>query len=278
MNCTVIIPTRNRSDLLKRALASLPVKYQAVVVDDASARQAREENRQICRSRAHTNYLCQEFQKGAAEARNRGVAQADCDWICFLDDDDQLTPGYLAKMEALSCRFPEVDAWVPDVKSGKRRPRSEVSLKKLLRRNQVGGCSGLCIRTVCFESVGGFDVNFPSMQDWDLWLRLSRSNKLYYSGISGVVYDRASSGKITHDLQRKYRGLRRLYFKHTGLWPKSDRKHHLLRCRVLRRLLNEQTGLWLNFKRAGFSPAALYYTCRWRPFAARLQAGTACCK
>ena len=204
---------------------------------------------------------------GAAACRNKGAEEAQSEWLLFLDDDDQFREGYLDSMTQLLSSHPQVQAWIPDVQGARQHKLSAVPLSDALTRNRVGGCSGFLTRKALFEAVGGFDEDFPAMQDWDLWLRLIERNALYYSGVAGVIYDPNSEQKITHNLLVKYRGLRRLYFKHLNLWTPSAREQHLLRLWVLRRLLAGQIGVFGNWLASGFKLHALYYTHRWRRFA-----------
>jgi GT2 family glycosyltransferase len=204
---------------------------------------------------------------GAAFCRNQGVRQAQTEWLLFLDDDDQLCEGFFDSMIQLLGSDPKVQAWIPDAQKARQRHLSPVELSDALVRNRVGGCSGFLIRKALFEAAGGFDEGFPSMQDWDLWLRLIERNALYYSGVVGVIYDPNSEQKITHNLLIKYRGLRRLYFKHLNLWSLSAREQHLLRLWALRRLLAGEIGAFGNWLASGFKLQALYYTHRWRRFA-----------
>jgi len=162
---------------------------------------------------------------------------------------------------------PEVQAWIPDVKAARQRKLSPVPLSDAQTRNRVGGCSGFLIRKALFEAVGGFDERFSSMQDWDLWIRLIELNALYYSGVAGVIYDSNSEQKITHNLSAKYRGLRRLYFKHFNLWESTARRQHLIRLWALRQLLNSPAPRWFScFRRVLVWPTAVGYYLKWKKF------------
>ena len=245
-----------------------------VVVDDCSSASVLEEVRRVCRSDDRVQCLENSKRMGAAACRNKGAEEAQSEWLLFLDDDDQFCEGYLDSMTQLLSSHPQVQAWIPDVQNARQRKLSPVELSDAQARNRVGGCSGLLIRKSLFEAIGGFDEKFPSMQDWDLWLRLIERNALYYSGVAGVIYDSNSEQKITHNLSAKYRGLRRLYFKHFNLWTPSARQQHLLRLWVLRRLLAGRIGVFGNWLASGFQMRALYYTYRWRCFASSQTSST----
>jgi len=272
MSIAVIIPTRNRAKLLARALASVDEGLDVVVVDDASDLQTRARNQKIAEDTSAI-YIYNEVRRGAAKSRNLAAAEVSGDWLCFLDDDDQLVEGFFTAVKQQIGTHPEVGGWVPDVVGGVPRRRHPVGLDDVRLRNQVGGCSGLLIRKKLFDDLGGFDEAFESMQDWDLWIRLIERHALYYSGVTSVIYDSASEEKITHDLKAKYRGLRRLYLKHHQVWSVADRKQHLVRLWALRQLLDPYGPRWFAcFRRVLVWPVALGYYLKWRKFLTETEA------
>lgn len=266
MSTSVIIPTHNRSSLLRRCLALLPEGHEVVVVDDGSSPGELDRVKKVCEPQDRVLLITNVLPRGASAARNRGAAYAQGQWLCFLDDDDRLTPEYLELIQGYIKQHPEVQALVPNVQGGRVRSSGLVPSSDVLARNRVGGCSGFMIKKSLFEAIGGFDESFRSMQDWDLWICLQQRGALHYSGVEGVVYDSASQGKITHDLGAKYQGLRRLYLKHRSFWADKARRAHLRRLSVLRRLRSGQCGLWSNWVNSGFRLEAFYYTYRWRRF------------
>lgn len=98
---SVVIPTRDRSSLLVRALGTVLAQdmadFEVVVVDDGSTddSQARVEALGDRRVR----YVRQQPQ-GAPAARNRGVELARADVVTFLDSDDEACPGWLSTITA----------------------------------------------------------------------------------------------------------------------------------------------------------------------------------
>lgn len=95
MTVSIIIPTYNRPALLQRAVASAlaacPQDGEVIVVDDRSDT-AIKALRDVTdpRLRITTNT----GDKGAAGARNHGIAQAKGDIVMFLDDDDVMVADY----------------------------------------------------------------------------------------------------------------------------------------------------------------------------------------
>ena len=92
---SVIIPTRDRPDLLRRAVASVRAQTlsptEVIVVDDdggvAAAPPLADPAVQV---------VGNDRARGASGARNCGAASARGSVLAFLDDDDAWAPTYLA--------------------------------------------------------------------------------------------------------------------------------------------------------------------------------------
>jgi glycosyltransferase involved in cell wall biosynthesis len=183
---SVVIATHNRRELLLRTLHSVlaqkDVGFEVVVVDDGSDGAA-----QAVRLLNDRRVLVirQEQPVAVSVARNIGAKAATGSWIALLDDDDLWSP------EKLQRQLNSADAtgrtWVyagaVEIDAGGRLlggeppPSSEYLLDTLLERNLMpAGCSNVIIRTKLFQQVGGFDVELRHLADWDLWLRLARTD------------------------------------------------------------------------------------------------------
>lgn len=98
---SIIIPTRNRPVLLKRAveaaLVALPSGGEVIVVDDASDPPAGEGLSHVAGA---VRVIRNDAARGAAGARNRGARAARGEVLLFLDDDDEVLPDYPARVLA----------------------------------------------------------------------------------------------------------------------------------------------------------------------------------
>src|SRR5829696_5642514 len=90
---SVVIPTRNRSQLLSRTLQSAlnqeEVAVEVVVVDDGS------DNRDALVPEiedTRVRLVRHRQRRGPAAARNTGIEAARAPWVAFLDDDDLWAP------------------------------------------------------------------------------------------------------------------------------------------------------------------------------------------
>ena len=96
----VIIPAYNASAYLRRAVDSAlsSERVQVLLVDDGST----DGTGDICRELAeHPRVrLAQQPNRGAASARNAGLAMAESPYVMFLDADDRLMPGAVDRLLA----------------------------------------------------------------------------------------------------------------------------------------------------------------------------------
>jgi glycosyltransferase involved in cell wall biosynthesis len=111
----VIIPTHNRAEFISHAIqSSLDQNYPAVktlIIDDGST----DDTREVCfafqKERPDQFDYVRQENRGCASARNRGLGRLDdrFGFICFLDSDDRLLPGKLAREVQLLDEHPEAD-------------------------------------------------------------------------------------------------------------------------------------------------------------------------
>ena len=91
---SVVVPTRNRAELCRRAVESVLWQtcgdWECIVIDDGGSDGTRERLPDDPRIR----YLWQEH-RGANAARNAGIAEAQGEYVAFLDSDDIYLPRYI---------------------------------------------------------------------------------------------------------------------------------------------------------------------------------------
>ena len=179
---SVIIPTFNRADFLKKAIESvLSQTYQGfelIIVDDGSTDDTYEI---VSEFKNNVVYIKQE-NRGAAAARNTGIRRAKNKFLAFLDSDDRWDKEKLAIQIDEMQKNPSYlishtrEIWY---KNGKLLSQKKKHKKyhgyifdKCLPLCAVG-MSTVMIKKELFERVGEFDENFPCCEDYDFWLRIS---------------------------------------------------------------------------------------------------------
>ena len=104
MNHTVVIPTKNRPEELKKLFASLMIQTQLpnqiIIVDQSSEDKIiKDELISILKSKKiDLNYICNDKIKGLVEAKDYSIKHCKHDIISFFDDDIVLQPEYLEKV------------------------------------------------------------------------------------------------------------------------------------------------------------------------------------
>ena len=98
---SIVIPTYNRSKLLKECIESLLVQtyrdFEIIVVDDGSADDTQATISEIAQKHNRVRYYLRPHL-GACAARNFGLEQAHGEYIGFFDSDDLWPPDYIETM------------------------------------------------------------------------------------------------------------------------------------------------------------------------------------
>ena len=180
---SVVIPTKDRRDLLARTLLSVlgqrDVRTEVILVDDGSrvavsevlSDEALERVRVVRHARS----------RGVSEARNAGIDAATGEWIAFLDDDDLWAPEKLrTQLDAASAAGAEfaysggieVDAEGTIVAIDYVPPVPTLRTRMLEAHVIPYSCSNVVARTDVVREVARFDPRFHQLADWEMALRL----------------------------------------------------------------------------------------------------------
>lgn len=184
---SIIVPTYNRPDRLRTALASLAVQtyqdFEVIVVNDAGCDVG--DIIAACADRQRITTICHDRNRGLAAARNSGLRVAKGTYVAYLDDDDRYLSNHLetlvAYLDRHECRIAYTDAWRVHerqidgqyVETARDVPYSnEFSPADLLVSNYF---PVLCVMHArqCLDEVGGFDESLFAHEDWDLWIRMA---------------------------------------------------------------------------------------------------------
>ena len=183
---SVVVPTRDRPDHLRRCLAALRASLRAgdelIVVDSASVD---PEVGAVARSFEATLVRCE--RPGASRARNAGARAASHDLLAFVDDDVEVTPGWATRMaEALTAdgvSFVCGRVGLPPGDAGGLRQIAvkddpEPAVLDLDTPAPLGCSANLGLPGSVLVAVGGFDEalggggRFHAAEDVDLFDRL----------------------------------------------------------------------------------------------------------
>jgi glycosyltransferase involved in cell wall biosynthesis len=254
---SVVIPTRNRRQLLRFALASVleqrGVRLEVIVVDEASTDGTAAMVRSIADPRLHL--LRNDVRLGKSAARNRGIAETRGEWIAFLDDDDVWAPDKLhLQLEALRATARTwsytgaVNISVDHHVLGGAPPEPPDAVAAALHRvNSVpGGCSSVIVnRTVLPQQA--FDSRYRLCEDWDLWIRLARGGPPAWVPQPLVGY-RVHGGNSSEDTRRFLAELEMIEQQYGGPVDRVVFYRHL--ARVSLRMNRQWRALWFYVRAA----------------------------
>ena len=235
---TVVIPTHNRSRLLRRAVEGVLNQtfddFELIVVDDHSS----DDTSSVMKSFSdpRIQYVINNRTRGACGARNTGIFSARGKWVAFLDDDDVWLP------EKLKCQYDVIQNAGETVglvcsdyaifKGNQQRPKvyknrpSGWVRDKLLYGNLIGCLSSTCIRFDILRAIEGFDELFPSNQDQDLWLRVAELVTFTHVPKTLVYMYQENRSRIGRNLKSKLQGSIMLRKKYATLIDQNLRLQH----------------------------------------------------
>lgn len=269
---SVVIPSRQRVDLLRRCLRSVirhaPPRTEIIVVDDAS------EDSSVCRATHEfrgVRVVRLRRPAGFCVAANLGVRLAHHPIVQLLNDDTEVAPGWatsalaafddpgVASVAPLVMLHPE-SAGVID-SAGDMYDRGGFAWKRghgkplnaeYLRPAEVDSASGCAAfyRRAAFLAAGGFAESFGAyFEDVDLGHRLRRfAGRTVYAPRSRVIHHGSSSyGQATGPLlERQSCNEERLFWRHqTGSTADVARHLVVLAGKLARRLREGTASPWL---------------------------------
>lgn len=217
VDVSVVIPTHERADLVRRAITSAFSQTarpaEVIVVDDArDAATERVVRALMQKYGAALVYVPVDPAPtaGASASRNTGVAIASHELIAFLDDDDWWDERYLEQAMATRalCNADLVvtPSWI--VVDGAREEWGQPSPRAFASfRPGVSG-SNLLITRRAFDSVSGFDTGMWVMNDVDFFVRLREQGVSVVAAPDRLVFHEGrGDGHLTSPSERRAKGL-----------------------------------------------------------------------
>ena len=223
----VVIPAYNRATQVGRSLASVQAQHslrpkEVIVVDDHSS----DDTAAVAASLG-ARVIRHSENRGPAAARNSALAATDCEWLAFLDSDDEWLPHHLAHLWSIRGEHALVGAAAfyrsADGKGDRffgpvsRRPMRFESPDRLISTLNFFTTSGSMVRRDAALAVGGFH-EWWGAEDFDLWVRVLER-------YTGICSRRVTVNYHLHDAQvslqaermlREHRQVVRSHVERTG--------------------------------------------------------------
>jgi glycosyltransferase involved in cell wall biosynthesis len=191
---TIVLCTYNRSAMLRNALESLTdlrtdnrFTYDVLVIDNASIDDTATVVEQFAQQTKTPITCVLETQQGVVHARNRGIAEAQGQWIAFFDDDQLADPNWLLSLIEMAwkknvrCVGGAVHLQLPDDENRQLAPVCRMLLGETVGMDSIRiynhrvtpGTGNLLIQKTVFDEIGVFDPAFHQRgEDTNLFLRM----------------------------------------------------------------------------------------------------------
>ena len=216
---SVIIPTYNRCDLLKRAINSVIKQTitpkEIIIVDNGSTDQTYQ---MVSSLFPEINYFI-EKKRGVSAARNKGILESKSKWIAFLDSDDTWKPTKLEKQMEFSTfnqdkyRIIHTDeTWYRNKKFLNQLKKHKKSGGNIFKNSLQLCCispSSVVLKKQIFDDYGLFDENLEVCEDYDMWIRITSKEEVGFLD-SPLV---SKYGGHSDQLSKKFWGMDRFRIK-----------------------------------------------------------------
>ena len=217
VKASVIVLNHNSGDVLEQCIASLLAleedDCEVLLIDNSSSDDSFERARQRFGSAPRVKFISSPQNLGCAGGRNRGIAEARGEFICFVDSDAYAHPGWL---QAVLRAFEDpavgivasrlVSAGNPFVLNGLGGMLNyqgygfdigyaePADFTDTVQEPLFACGNGLCTRRSVLDRVGGFDSTyFNYYEDVDFALRARRAGYAVRLARDAVLYHRLSS-------------------------------------------------------------------------------------
>lgn len=195
---SIIVPTFNRLELLKKAINSALIQsyknYEIIIIDNYSSDNTENYIRKLQKEFNFIKYLKFNNKGIIGSARNQGAKEASGKYLCFLDSDDEWFANKLEEVnkvirnKKVKFLYHDLKLTSDNLKSFFRRKirgkkyYSKFFLEPLLNGNKINTSSVVIDRNI-FISEGGFDTD-PKLvccECVDLWIKIiKKTDKIYY--------------------------------------------------------------------------------------------------
>lgn len=196
MKFSIIIPLYNKAPYIRKALetvcAQTYLDYEIIVINDGSTDNSAIIAEEYLNGVEGISYkIFSQQNAGVSAARNNGVAQAQGEYVAFLDADDWWEPTYLERMSQLIADYPEAGLYGMNYvyyKPGK----THVALKcktgyiNYPKEYYEGGAmmiftsSSSSMPKRVFEEMGGFPLGIKLGEDFLLWAKTALHHKVAF--------------------------------------------------------------------------------------------------
>ena len=216
---SVVIPSHNRCELLKRAISSVlnqTIKTREIIIVDNGSTD--NTHGMISSLFPEITYIY-EKTKGVSIARNIGIKNCHSTWIAFLDSDDAWEPQKLEKqffyINNKNKKYRLIhtnEIWYKNNKFQNQLKKHQKSGGDIFQKSLDLCCispSSALIKKEIFDDYGFFDEGLEVCEDYDMWIRITAKEEVGFLDNPLVI----KYGGHNDQLSKKYWGMDRFRIK-----------------------------------------------------------------
>lgn len=177
---SVVIPAFNAENTIIETLESvLNQTYknvEIIIVDDGSTDNTLSVIESYSIDKKSIRFFSVENQ-GPSAARNYGFGYVQGEFLLFLDADDLLKEDYLEACLAKIEEDPTLDVVYTQIQFFERETGLFVQQKYSKEKILTTNCFPVTalIRSKAFAEIGMYDLNLRFAEDWEMWIRMTKS-------------------------------------------------------------------------------------------------------
>lgn len=209
---SIIIPLYNKEKYIQNTLncvfKQVFSNFEVIVINDGST----DGSLAILNQFTNDSRLKIIHQKnqGVSAARNKGMENAQADYICFLDADDTWKPNHLQAFYEVIFKFSEAkmycNRYVTQISKNSFIENNFIDIAenyegyvedffKSSLINRVALTSAVCIHKDVLNDIGGFDPQLKSDQDLDYWIKIALKYKIAITAVTTMIYNFINANK-----------------------------------------------------------------------------------
>ena len=211
---TVIIPLFNKENYVHNCIQSVFnqtfTNYEIIIVNDGST----DKSIAIVENFKNQNIkiINHDNNKGLSATRNTGIANANSDYITFLDADDAWKPTFLENVLELINTFAEARIFatnyeekyqnkivLPQNNANKLKKNSKqiIDFFSINLGQGIYNHGSVCFHKSVFKKAGLYNENIDYAEDLDFNIRANWHFKLAYSNTIGMQYSMQIEDQLT---------------------------------------------------------------------------------
>jgi len=204
LKISIITGTLNRGGFIEKNIQSVLNQnydnFEHIIIDGGSS----DNTLTVLNKYPHLKWMS-EPDKGQADAFNKGLAIATGDIIGWLDSDDYYLPDIFSKIANSFLEHDDIRWVVSDIfderNSSNKRKRvqvGEINYYNLLRNPDIVVQQGAFYRKEILDKVKGCEIDLYMIQDFELWLKLSKISTPAKLNMVSAVFVRHDTQKSTY--------------------------------------------------------------------------------